>query len=528
MEGEAVPRARRGSPALLQRLATSRGLPGPPRLQLLLPPLLLLLLCGPVWGELRAPPEKIAIIGAGIGGTSASYYLRQKFGKDVMIDVFERGKVGGRLATLKVEGHEYESGGSIIHPLNLHMKRFVKELDLSTLQGTGGLLGIYNGETLVFEESNWFIINMLKLLWHYGFQFLRMHMWVEDILDKFMRIYRYQSHDYCFSSVEGLLHALGGNEFSGMLNRTILEALQKAGFSEKFLNEIITAAMRVNYGQSTGVNSFVGAVSLACADSGQWAVEGGNKRVCEGLLQSSKARLISGSVIQIEEKSRTKQIGGPTKNYEVTYKTDSGINKDLYDIVIVAAPLNRKMSNITFLNFDPPIPEFHQYYQHLVTTFVHGRLNASYFGYKATESMYLTDILTTNNPDLFINSIAMASPVKEEARLRSKPVTGFAVWKIFSQEFLTKEQLNLLFVNHDSVQEKEWFAYPYYEPPEKCPPIILRDHMYYLNSIEWAASAMEMSAISAHNAALLAYHRWNGNTEMIDQEGLYEKLKTEL
>lgn len=70
----------------------------------------------------------IAIIGAGIGGTSAAYYLRQKFGKGVKIDLFERGEVGGRLATLTVRGQEYEAGGSVIHPLNLHMKRFVKDL----------------------------------------------------------------------------------------------------------------------------------------------------------------------------------------------------------------------------------------------------------------------------------------------------------------------------------------------------------------------------------------------------------------
>lgn len=72
----------------------------------------------------------VAVIGAGIGGTSAAYYLRQKFGKDVKIDVFEKGKVGGRLATLNVQGQEFESGGSIIHPLNLHMKRFVKDLGM--------------------------------------------------------------------------------------------------------------------------------------------------------------------------------------------------------------------------------------------------------------------------------------------------------------------------------------------------------------------------------------------------------------
>nr|XP_020038743.1 prenylcysteine oxidase 1 [Castor canadensis] len=271
-----------------------------------------LLLCS--WGclasaELRAPPEKIGIIGAGIGGTSAAYYLRQKFGKDVKIDLLERGEVGGRLATLAVQGQDYEAGGSVIHPLNLHMKRFVKDLGLSAVPTSGGLVGVYNGETLVFEESSWFIINMIKLVWRYGFQSLRMHMWVEDILDKFMRIYRYQSHDYAFSSVEKLLHAVGGDDYIALLNQTLHENLQKAGFSEKFLNEMIAPIMRVNFGQSTDLNAFVGAVSMTGADSNLWAVEGGNKVVCSRLIQASKSNLISGSVISIEEKTKTKQRG---------------------------------------------------------------------------------------------------------------------------------------------------------------------------------------------------------------------------
>lgn len=68
------------------------------------------------------------MIGGGIGGTAAAYFLRQKFGRSVRIEVLERGEVGGRLATVEVEGESYEAGGSVLHPLNLHMKHFAKEL----------------------------------------------------------------------------------------------------------------------------------------------------------------------------------------------------------------------------------------------------------------------------------------------------------------------------------------------------------------------------------------------------------------
>ncbi|XP_066234140.1 prenylcysteine oxidase 1 [Saccopteryx leptura] len=489
--------------------------------------LLLCLWVCPGCAEVRAPPEKIAIIGAGIGGTSAAYYLRQKFGKDVKIDLFERGEVGGRLATLPVLGKEYESGGSVIHPLNLHMKRFVKDLGLSTVQSSGGLTGISNGKTLVFEESSWFIINIIKLIWQYGFQSLRLHMWVEDILDKFMRIYRYQSHDYAFSSVESLLHSLGGDDFLGLLNRTLLETLQKAGFSEKFLNEIVAPVMWVNYGQSTDLNGFVGAVSLTGTDSGLWAVEGGNKLVCSGLLQASKGNLISGSVMYIEEKTRTKEKRNPTEMYEVVYQTGAETRSDFYDIILVATPLNQKMSNITFLNFDPPIEEFHQHYKQIVTTFIKGKLNSTTFSSKALDNFDLSTILITDNSDLFINSIGIVASVREDNNPQLSTDEAY-VWKTFSKEPLTKEQILKLFLSSDYTVKRKWLAYPFYKPPEKCPSIILHDRLYYLSGIECAASAMEMSAIAAHNAALLAYHRWNGHTDMIDQEDLYEKLKTEL
>ncbi|XP_048369091.1 prenylcysteine oxidase 1 isoform X2 [Sphaerodactylus townsendi] len=475
-------------------------------------------------------PRKVkAVIGAGIGGTSAAYFLRQKFGKDVPIDVYERGVVGGRLATVNLEGEDYEAGGSVIHPLNLHMKHFVKELGLSVPKSQGGLMGIYNGDEFVFEESSWYIWNFIKLLWHYGLNPLRMYMWVEEILDKFMSIYRYQAHDYAFSSTEDLLHALGGAEFLQILNETIEESMLKSGFSQKFINEIVTAVMRVNYGQGITINGFVGAVSLAGADSGLWSVEGGNKLVCTGLLYASKAQLISGAVISIEEKTREKgrSGGGAVKLYEVTYNSTSGLQRDAYDIVLIAAPLVRKNANITFLNFSPPISEFSNPYHQTVVTFVHGHINASFFGYKDPSHFQLTDIFTIENPKLFINSMGTVSPVKNRKTVLN-PLLSPRVWKIFSPQPLTKEQIKLLFLSYDSNTVKIWQAYPHYSPPDKFPPIILHSRMYYLNGIEWAASAMEMSAVSAKNAALLAYHRWYENMDMIDQEDLHERLKTEL
>ena len=72
---------------------------------------------------------RVAIIGSGIGGSSAAHFVRQILGPDAQIQVFERAdKVGGRLATIEVAGNLYEAGGGIIHIENMYMNSFVKDL----------------------------------------------------------------------------------------------------------------------------------------------------------------------------------------------------------------------------------------------------------------------------------------------------------------------------------------------------------------------------------------------------------------
>lgn len=87
------------------------------------------------------------MVGAGIGGSATAHFLRQHFGPEVQVDVYEKGEVGGRLATVTVNHNDYESGGSIIHSLNLHMQEFVKQLGKCitniTLYGTRPYIFLY-------------------------------------------------------------------------------------------------------------------------------------------------------------------------------------------------------------------------------------------------------------------------------------------------------------------------------------------------------------------------------------------------
>ncbi|CAG08860.1 unnamed protein product, partial [Tetraodon nigroviridis] len=128
-----------------------------------------------------------AVVGAGIGGSATAHFLRQHFGPEVQVDVFEKGEVGGRLATVSVNHHDYESGGSIIHSLNLHMQEFVKQLGLKYRRSMAGKTAVFNGEELILEETDWYLLDLFRLWWRYGISFIRLQMWVEEIMEKFMR-----------------------------------------------------------------------------------------------------------------------------------------------------------------------------------------------------------------------------------------------------------------------------------------------------------------------------------------------------
>ncbi|CAB1318431.1 unnamed protein product [Coregonus sp. 'balchen'] len=430
--------------------------------------------------ERRDPPKRIAVVGAGIGGTATAYFLRQEFGAAVKIDVFEPGTVGGRLATQNIGDYEYETGGAVIHPLNLHMKHFLERLGLSQRRDVPGKMAIFDGKELIFEESDWFIGNFLRLLWRYGFNFLRMQMWVESVLDKFMRIYQYQQFGYSFTSVEKLLHAMGGDDFLTLANQTLEEAMLGEGFSQSFLNDVVAPVTRVNYGQSVRINGFVGTTASL---------------------------------------------------YEVNYVGDSGSAHSLYDIVIVATPLHQGKSDITFAGFSPPIPsQYPGRYHQTVTTLVHGLLNVSYLGTSEKPSTFsVSEVLTTDTKGSIINSLSSIDPVHIPPGYSRPPASESKVWKVFSPQPLSQEHLQDMFLSWDSISETKWLAYPAYSPPHRrTPPFILHERLYYLNAVEWAASAMEMSAISARNLALLAHHRWNSQVGRIDQEDLHTRLRGEL
>lgn len=64
---------------------------------------------------------------------------------------------------------------------------------LSTPQGlkyrrsVAGKTAVFNGEEMILEETDWYLLDLFRLWWRYGISFIRLQMWVEEIMEKFMR-----------------------------------------------------------------------------------------------------------------------------------------------------------------------------------------------------------------------------------------------------------------------------------------------------------------------------------------------------
>ena len=355
--------------------------------------------------------------------------------------------------------------------------------------GSGnGQMGFFSGQSFRYLETGHPTEDKIKLFLRYGLSLERMQSVVSHMLKEFSSIYTIQEKGQAFHTVEELLAALD-EEFVNMTRVSGAEYLLSKDISARAINELVATISRVNYGQNTTMSEFATAVSMAGGQDDLWSVQGGNKQVCEGLLKLANASVVYQAVKSVERIS-----SGDAVSYHIT--TTTGDTAE-FDAVILAVPL--QLANITFSGFPtPPQAPPGTRYQRTVATFVKGQPRGEYVGLgNLSEAAFPDLVLTLENESLAFSCIGRNDPVSGE------PVRGDAVWKVFSRQPLSESDLDAMFVRRVETVVKDWLAYPHYSPPDRFVPFALDDHFFHTNTIEWAASAMEMGAIAGHNAALL-------------------------
>lgn len=428
-----------------------------------------------------APRGRIAIIGAGIGGASTAWFLRDE---PLDVTVFEADRrVGGRVRETRFPQQEpitVEAGGAAIHSLNQYMAHFIDALGLHRDDGqsSGRVAAGRDGQ----GAASWDGDRLTRLSpWAYPLSILRARRMVSNVTSMWERIYELQAKNVSFADPREMLVRLGVAELAA----TSAAEWMQGRVDAAFLREFVDGVSRVNYGQGSSINAFAEAVSLAGAGlvGSLFSVREGNSKVMEGLLRASGAELRYGRVSAV-------RAAGP-EGYSVCVH---GGACETFASVVIAAPLE-----LAGLALDEPLrpraPP--REYQVTVATFVAAsRLNATYFGAAGVED--LDTITTTSNASIPFNSVAVHGASG-----------GRKVYKVFSRETLSAGLIRDIFANASAeTQQFVWHAYPVLRPSSPWPAFRLHrgahgGGLYYVNAMESSVSCMETEAVAAKNVALL-------------------------
>ncbi|SCZ91966.1 BZ3500_MvSof-1268-A1-R1_Chr5-3g08251 [Microbotryum saponariae] len=451
-----------------------------------------------LWSEPRVP--KIAIIGAGAGGSSSAFFLSHfaaaQNGLETAVTIYERsGFIGGRSFPVRPwlddpyqipndfgrdENEELidppvECGASIFAEANenLHKAARVFNLTLKDHGGEPGGMAIWDGSKFVFTESKgWGWWDNAKMLIRYGRAPLTMRSLVKTTVDNFLGLYKADfvsrgafSSLFDFARATNLASMSGSTAAGFLINRHKVGAL--------FVKEMVAAATQVNYGTPVSKIHAVGAlVSLAATGASQ--VVNGNRRIFEHFVAQSGSRLRMGEGATVTE---IEKIDGDRPKWRV--QTSEANRGDVYDvggdfyhhgIVILAAPFHQtdiRIRNSDVAKLIPPQP-----YVQLHVSFVITNLSApqpSYFGLSDKTKMPKAIFATKDTgvaPGPTFNSLNYLQSLSKEAGDQFGQDSTWHVVKMFSEDKLAPETLNDIFGegNVAKTWTKTFLAYPQLNP----------------------------------------------------------------
>ena len=256
----------------------------------------------------------------------------------------------------------------------------------------------------------------------------------------------------------------------------------------------------------------MGLVSLAGVTDELWCVKNGNKQVPQKLLEASSANVL----LNTDVKLIAKDDQNPDKNV-IVYQTgdENEVQDNSFDYVIIGFPLYKGVIGDEFkLDFDTA-DQFNYLEMQLTNTYL------IYGTVKLFSNLPTNKHINLHSVDPFIpyRTVCVQLPCdyskKDDADLYLDK--GEKFYKIFSEQELDESVFNRIFMkNYQLVEQMPWLAYPKYKvnPETKViPDVILdgadRSRVFYLNSLEWSSSCMEICSISARNVSLLVCNKEN-------------------
>ncbi|KAG8723132.1 hypothetical protein FRC09_004587 [Ceratobasidium sp. 395] len=438
---------------------------------------------------------KVAIIGAGAGGSSAAYWTslaksrasKDPRSKDVQLqmDVYDKNNyVGGRSTTVYPYSNTafapLEQGAAIFTSHNKNMMRAVSEFGFTTyeLNGVTPGLGVWDGKRFLYRTTDNDTADNDLMGSRYGDGPMTSWYLTNDFLEKFDRTYGPTFPT--FQDVNGYATAL---DYNSLKTVTLQKYLDDNGVNPTWTREFQSGSTRFNYAQeASAIQAVAGMASLA-ADSAH-AVKGGNFQIFQQFLDRSGARKFLGTTV-----TRITKLGSQ-------YIVQTNKNTATYDAVILAAPA--ALSGIQFVGIakQPAVPQVN--YVHLHSTLIATTTPVvlpQYFNTTSSPTLPGT-IITTGvsgyQPEFFA--------FRYEATIQRNGKTEYIV-RVYSKAAISDATITKWFGAGKAgwVNRKEWDAYPVFPPRSDFPPIQLDDAMCYVNSMEGLWSTMETEIISSRN-----------------------------
>jgi protoporphyrinogen oxidase len=292
---------------------------------------------------------KVAIIGAGIGGASTSFFVQkfleeQRF-QSANITVFERNDyIGGRLKHI-IFGPDrlvVEVGGAAWANDNHWMAYMAKELKINVTNGNS-----QNEKISEFKvwQGNGFspVFQLLKDDQPMTSTVLETE---AEFLKNINSNYHQQITEEPFTTINMFL------KFGDMIKyscETIMSFFVARNVSAEYVETELIPVNRAIYNQGSDANSFSLLASLDAILS-QNAVDEGNSHMVEVMFESAKAQvLLSTTVTKVTKTDQGKYtMSIETKESE---KTNADELED-FDVVFIAAPIEQ--SGLQFVNIDIP------------------------------------------------------------------------------------------------------------------------------------------------------------------------------
>ncbi|KAL3317749.1 Prenylcysteine oxidase-like [Cichlidogyrus casuarinus] len=297
---------------------------------------------------------RIAIVGAGVGGCSAAYFLRKlKTNFDPELVVFEGdkdGHIGGRLRSVRLENFNVECGGTIFLKDNRYMYSLTKSMGLNhvNLDKDRSRLVIMGDKRhpIAYSDFGWpYMFSSIVLLYRYGWDLYKALRYTASNIKYFSRIYDLQKKGHAFTSTAKFLSALAPDDlFLNMTKTTFSDWLEKEmHLGDRIRDEIAYGLVANNYTQKPqDVHAFVGFLSLATMSPNLMAVKEGNDAVPKALLKKALE-----SNEQVENRSvRKAQVLRVRQNEDKWILDFKELQTDLekseqFDYVLICSPLHQ-------------------------------------------------------------------------------------------------------------------------------------------------------------------------------------------